>query len=172
MNRRSRAIACVVLAIIPATMLAGCANYQFGSAHAQEVRTVAVPVFENTSLEPGLERLLTEAVIRRIQRTTPYRVTSPDAADTVLIGEITEVRRRSLSRRQGTGLTEELAYELVMDLSWVDARTGRARVDVSNLRAAATVSPSIPVGEPTEFAQLQAYDQMAERIVDRLLNDW
>lgn len=170
---RPRVIACVVSATLAmAGVLGGCANYQFGSAHDEDVRTVAVPVFENTSLEPGLERLLTEAVIRRIQRTTPYRVTGPDAADTIIVGEITEVRRRLLSRRQGTGLAEELTYELVMDVSWLDARTGQARVDVANLRAATTYTPSIPVGETTEFAQLQAFDQMAERIVDRLLNDW
>lgn len=152
--------------------LAGCAGYRVGGAHVENVRTVAVPIFENTSLEPGIERLLTEAIIRRIQRSTPYRVTAREVADTIIAGEITEVRRRSIGRRQGTGFTEELTYELVVDVAWIDARSGEPLADLTRLRGGATFSPPIEVGESIEVGQFQAYDRLAERIVDRMLSDW
>lgn len=161
-----------IAAFATLVVLAGCVGYRLGGTHREDVRTVAVPVFENTSLEPGIERLLTEAIVRRIQQTTPYRIAPRQVADTIIDGEITEVRRRSLGRRQGTGFTEELAYEIVVDVAWIDSRTGEALVEVSRLRGGATFSPPIGVGETIEVGQFQAYDRLAERIVDRLVSEW
>ena len=53
------------------------------------IETVYVPVFDSASYRRGLGEELTEAVVKEIEKRTPYKVvSSPGAADTVLIGKI------------------------------------------------------------------------------------
>lgn len=158
----------------------GCADpargYSFASTFDQSVRTVAVPVFENETFSPGLESLLTEAIIKRIQATTPWAVTSEERADTVLRGTLTRADLQALSVRRVGGVPDEIARRVTVSFTWRDQRTGELRLARDGFTASAAFVPSISVegepGERVEIGDRQAVQELAEAIVAEMRADW
>ena len=46
---------------------AGCSTYRFRSPVPEELRTIAVPVFENASGFPEIDAVVTQYVLRELQ---------------------------------------------------------------------------------------------------------
>lgn len=164
-------LACLVL------LQGACASdpskgYSFAPAHDHDIKTIAVPILDNETFSTGTELLLTEAIIKAIQQTTPWRVTSSAAADSTLTGTITKVGFNRLSRTPGTGLAQEVALELAVDFDWTDNRSGRVIASRRSFSAVATFIPDRGVGERLEVGQFGAIDELARRIVDTLRDDW
>jgi hypothetical protein len=182
------------LAIGLAASVSGCTSnprdgYAFSSTRVEGVRTVEVPMFRNRTNAPGLEQELTEAVIKEIQASTDMRVVQASgagsAADSVLTGTITKADLRTLSLRDGTGLVQEVAVQLVVDFSWsragwgngwdtgqqsgLDAGTIVAR---KNFAATDTFVPSRPSGERLEVGESAAIQRMAKSIVSEMRSAW
>ena len=76
-------------------LFCGCAAYQIGnqSLYPLEIHTVSVPVFQSNSFRRNLGERLTEAVVKEIERRTPYKVVSDPGADSVLTGRIVTERK-------------------------------------------------------------------------------
>lgn len=78
-----------------ATLIASCAGYRVGDGDRQipgGYRTVAIPVFQNKSLEAGIETFFTNALVREFQRGRVGRVTSKSDAQTTLEGSVESVK--------------------------------------------------------------------------------
>ncbi len=70
--------------------VAGCAEYHVGvgSLYRSDIRTVGVQMFDSYSYRRYLGERLTEAVVKEIERRTPYKVVDADRADVLLTGAI------------------------------------------------------------------------------------
>lgn len=155
----------------------GCASdpasgYAFASAHDAAIGGVAVPVFENLTFSHGLEAQLTEAVVKEIQRSTPWAIAPRDAAGAILTGQITGARLRPLSTARVSGLTEQAALEITVNFELRNARTGRIILSKRNFRAAGGFVPVQGVGERLDIGQAGAVDALARDIVAALRADW
>lgn len=156
---------------------AGCANdprqgYALASGYREDIRTIAVPIFDNTTFSHGLEAQLTDAIVKEIHRTTPWRVAPVDLADTELTGVITGSSLRRLSRQRDTGLAQELAVSLTVSFEWKDGRTGEVLVARRNFRTADTFTPAQGVQERIELGERAAVDRLARDIVGELRSSW
>jgi hypothetical protein len=92
------------------------------------ISTVYVPLFNNRAFQTtpyrGFEVDVTEAVIREIGKTTPFRVTSDcNKADTELLGNIAMISKSLLNRNQQNQLREGEVVVWV-DVVWRDLRDG------------------------------------------------
>lgn len=157
--------------------LGGCATdpnrgYSFASIHDRNIRTIAVPIFENNTYYSGLEVRLTEAIIKEIQRSTPWRVVRSSNAATTLSGHLTNVDVFQLSRQRETGLVQEEAVKLTVDFDWMDNRSGETLVSRRQFTALASFVPHRGVGEPIERGQDAAINALARDIVASLQSDW
>lgn len=161
--------------------LAGCASdphkgYVFGSTYDAGVRTVAVPVFDNTTFTPGLEQTLTEAIVKRIQSSTPWRIAGRGSADTVLTGVIDDARLNLLTSTPGTGFMQEQTLTLRVAFTWIDNRTGEVRVQRERFSVASSFTPARGAagepGERIEIGQRAAIDELARAIVAELRADF
>ena len=153
----------------------GCTTdfgYQFGETYSGEVRTIAVPLFENRTYTPGLDRRLTEALIKQIHSTTPWRVVASDAADTELTGVITDAELRKLSTDQDSGLGREFAYILTVSFEWKELSTGRVLAARRNFRAAEPFAPGAGASERIGVGERAALDEMARELVASLRSEW
>ena len=83
-----RAVSLVVLAML----LPACAHYSTSATGGSGVRTVAVPLFENESLEPEVHQALTDSLIEAFVSDGALRGVDEDRADAVLHGTIVEVK--------------------------------------------------------------------------------
>jgi hypothetical protein len=174
---------------------AGCAGnprdgYTFSSSRVEGVRTVNVPMFRNRTNAPGLEQELTEAIIKEIQASTDMRVvqasSAGSAADSALSGTITKADLRTLSLRDGTGLVQEVAVQIVVDFAWTrtswgadwNGSAGEGRREAGtlvarqNFVATDTFVPSRPIGERLEVGESAAIQRMAKAIVSEMRSAW
>jgi outer membrane lipopolysaccharide assembly protein LptE/RlpB len=52
------------------------------------IKTIAVPILQNQTTEPDIEKVVTEALIARIQSQGQLRITTTERADAVLYGSV------------------------------------------------------------------------------------
>lgn len=166
-----------LLAGAAACGIAGCAaspseGYSFENAYRSDVQTIAVPVFDNRSFDHGLEFTLTDALVKELHRSTPYRVVTSDAADSTLSGAIRSAELRRLTRRTETGLIQELAYEIDVDFEWKQRRTGKPLVVRNGFRSAEAFVPARGGGERLAMGQQAAVDELAKQIVAEMRSAW
>jgi len=157
--------------------LAGCGYsadrgdaFRTTNAREDRIRTVALDIMESREFRRGLELQLTEALAKRIEQETPFRLAKKDRADTILTGEIREVRQATLGRQLDSATPRETAATVVMAFQWKDLRTGEVLVDRPNF--VQTVDYIRPLGEDFYHASQRAMDRLAERIVEEMQSDW
>lgn len=160
------------LLALPACSTDPTAGYAFADAYDTDIQTVSVPIFRNETFSRGLETQLTDAIVKRLQRYTPYRVVASDAADTTLSGAITRTELQRLSDDPQTGLVEEQTYRITVRFTWLDNRTGQARVSRENFSATGVFAPARNVGDRLEVGQRDAIDELARDIVESLRSAW
>src|SRR5215213_729468 len=85
-------------------------GYEYSSLYRTDVRTVAVPIFTNKTYYRGVEFYLTKAIVGNVEAQTPYKVVPQERADTILTGEITRVRARTISDDRQTAIPQEQLY--------------------------------------------------------------
>ncbi len=77
-------------------LLSGCAGYSLGGqkpAHLRNITKIAVPTFENLTLEPRLAVLVTNAIIKQMQNHGSYQIVATRDAEAVLEGKIQRITR-------------------------------------------------------------------------------
>ncbi len=158
-------------------LVAGCASdprrgYSFESTYDKGVKTVVIPVFKNYTGTPGLEVELTEAIVKEIQASTPFKVTSDEPADTRLSGILTAAEMKRLSVRSQTGLVQELAMQLTVDFDWTDNRSGKTLVSRRNYTATDSFIPAVGVRESLETGQQATIQRLAKDIAAELRSAW
>ena len=167
----------LTLALALALSLGACSadptlGYSAASTYAQNVRTVAVPIFGNDTYDYEAEIFLTEAIIKQIEQTTPWRVVDAGAADTSLVGTIVRSDIRKTATRRGVGYAQEQAIIITVDFEWRDNRTGEVLVSRRNFSAAEVFAPSLPVQERREIGEEATVQVLARDIVGELRSNW
>lgn len=155
--------------------LAGCEGskgWNTGAKMPTKYRSIAVPVFTNTTYDRQIGYHLTEALQKRLQQASPYSIMGEGSADTVLRGKVTKVDIKQISQSLGTGLSEEVGYTVTMDWEWVDMRTGKAIVARNGFASSGVVVASRPQAEPLDLARYGAVQRLADDIVANMQADW
>jgi hypothetical protein len=148
----------------------GC-GYSTKPPFREDVQTVHVEMFQTREFRRDLEFELTEALVKRIEQDTPYRIADKSEADTLFTGEVLEVLQNVLGNQFGTDQPRELGATIVVRYRWQDQRTGEILVD--RPRFVHMVSYIPPVGESFDKGvRVRGLDQMAERIVETMETDW
>ncbi|MFO0972951.1 MAG: LPS assembly lipoprotein LptE [Phycisphaerae bacterium] len=159
----------VVLAATLTVVATGC-GYRAERPFPSGIQTVAVEIFSSREFRRGLELQVTEAVAKRIEAETPYKLARRDSADTLLTGEVKEVRQGTLGRTFSANVPRETTATLVVAFQWKDLRNGRILVDRPNF--VQTVEYVRPLDEDFYHASQRLADRMAEKIVEQMEADW
>jgi hypothetical protein len=177
-SSHGRQAACSFAGIL--LLLSGCAGYQIGnqSLYPLEIHTVCVPMIQSNSFRRNLGEQLTEAVVKEIEKRTPYKVVNdPNAADSVLTGRIVGETKQVLVPNL-SGDPRESQVSMRVEVSWSDRRGGMLRPvqsvpcpdEIANVSGTANVVPE--VGQSIATAQQEAICRMAEQIVGLMEKPW
>ena len=166
----------ILLALL--TLAGGCASqdtggkggYEWGTLYRQDVNTVAVPVFRSASFRRGVEFALTKAVVQKVESLTPYKVVPEARADTVLEGEITDVRLGTLSEDREVAIPQEQLYVVRIDFKWRDLRSGQVLVDRKGFEQTVTFFPTL--GEGEFVGSRASVERLATAVVQEMQADW
>jgi uncharacterized lipoprotein YmbA len=158
-------------------IVSGCASdphmgYSVRSGSGAEITSVAVPIFENMTFRPGLETLLTNAIMNELHRSTSWSVVPENRADTTLRGVISSVNLRKLNTDQTSGLGSEYALDIVVDFRWRENRTAQTILERQSFRGVGRFAPGPGVREPIEFGEQEAIERLARSIVREMRTTW
>ncbi|MDB5356438.1 MAG: hypothetical protein JWN24_2891 [Phycisphaerales bacterium] len=177
---RERELSWIVAAFL-ALAASGCGYHMSGfgendasfhnkTLYRDDVRTVAVPIFTNRTLYPGVEMPLTKAVINQLEAQSPYKVVPQERADTILEGEITGVRISTTSNNRVSAVPQEQIYSLIVKFTWRDLRNGQIYTQQTGFEQTAPYYPTL--AEDRWVGEQQNIERMALAIVQDLQADW
>ncbi|WP_417384592.1 LPS assembly lipoprotein LptE [Gimesia sp.] len=166
----------MLLLVLMSFDMTGC-GYTVGNSYQTDVQTVYVPIFENNTFRRGYEYQLTEAVQRKIQSRTPFRLAKGGEADTRLTGTIKQIDKSVLGTTQNND-PRNLNLKFVVEVTWEDMRTGQIlsqqevpiSADVVQLVSQAAFAPE--VGQSLATATQTATDSLANQIVQLMETPW
>jgi hypothetical protein len=155
--------------------LAGCLGYHIGPVkpyYLQDVHTLAVPTFKNSTLLPRIEVLVTGTVIKQFQQDGTFKIGNEETADATLQGEIVRVSRSPARSVRGNVLaTSEL--NLAMRVKYkVVGRDGKPLGPTAE--AVGTTSFFVGTDVTTDERQALplATEELATRLVSQLSEGW
>jgi len=146
-------------------------GYSNESLFPEEIGSVYVEMFDNRSFRRGVEYELTDALAKRIETETPYKIiSSRDRADTVISGQIVSARELWLSRERQTGRALEKEVELRAIVNWKNLKTGELLIDNQSVSASASYSEWQEQG--FLYGSTLAANNLAQRIVELMEKEW
>ncbi len=163
--------AVIIVSVCTAVLFAGCSGYTNKPLYSQDVKSVYVEMFDNATFERDLEYDLTDAIAKRIEAETPYKIVSDRSrADTVLSGKITGIGSSVLTIERETGRSLESQAEVTAQFSWKNLKTGEYLLE--NSATSATASYSEFQQQGFDYASKTAANKLAERIVEQMQTKW
>jgi hypothetical protein len=166
----------LLIAIALPAILSGCgkgtfAGYSNQWLYPQDVSTVYVEMFDSKSYRRDHEYDLTDAICKRIEAHTPYKiVTDRDLADTVISGQITSIGARTLSIERNVGRPLEREAIVNVQLTWKNLKTGEILINNQSLSAAGAYSTFM--GQTFDYAADLAVNEAAKKVVELMEDKW
>lgn len=161
----------IFVSVFAAILMTGCSGYSSRSLYSQDVKSIYVEMFDNATFRRDLEYDLTDAIAKRIEAETPYKIISDRSkADTVLSGKITAINNSVLTIERNVSRPLEEQAEVTAVFSWKDLRTGQYIVAGKSIMATASYSEFQSQG--FEYGSKVAANKLAERIVEQMQVEW
>jgi hypothetical protein len=151
----------------------GCSlkGYSNESLFRDDISSVYLQMFENESTQRGVEYELTDALAKRIEADTPYKIiSSRDRADTLMTGRITSVDTSVLTAERETGRALEKEVVVKALVNWKNLKTGELLLDNVSVNASATYSEWQNQG--MRYATTLAANNLAQRIAESMEKKW
>jgi len=113
-------------AVLLSVFLAGCANYSWRSTVPSDMRSVAVPTFENRTMSERVGAVVTQSVLREFQREGTCKIARTGSSALEIQGVVTEATRHGVSYDRNYGRqASEYRYIVKVEASLVDKKNGK-----------------------------------------------
>jgi hypothetical protein len=156
-------------------LLTGCLGYHVGPVKPgvlRDVHLVAVPTFENKTLLPRIEALVTDSVIKQIQQDGTYKVAYKGDADAVLKAEITAVDRTPARSVLGNVLATT-EFNLTMHVRYkLETRGGTVLMPEAEVVGTTSFFVGTDVTTDERQALPLAAEELATHLVTQLSEGW
>ncbi len=172
----------LIAAIAAAALLAaacGCTGdptkgYTLASQYRKGINTVAVDIFTRSQsvYRRDLEMRLTEAVVKRLELDTPYKVVPKDRADTLLTGMVQTISQRTMSFEPTSGRAREMEMIVTVSVTWRDLRSGDVIFENRRVKTAGVYIPLAPLSEDFFQGSEEAINRLAKRVVEKMEAPW
>ncbi len=153
------------------SIFSGCTGYSNESLFSQDISSVCLQMFDNQTFRRGIEYELSDALAKRIEAQTPYKIiSSRDRADTVISGQIVSIGESALSTEREMGRVMETEVQLHAVVNWKNLKTGELLIDNQTVSAEATYSPYQK--QDFSYASALAANNLARKIVELMEKGW
>jgi hypothetical protein len=164
-------------AIALALFFTSCAGYQLGNVPYEElkgIKKIYVPVVHNETFEPGIQVMVTNAMIRKFDQDGTYKTGRARESDATLEVKIVDLERRTLQRaRQNELLSEQYNITLTAEVTFLNHLTGQKFMDKAEFigRTDYYLSPNRMQEGERQSLVLAAQD-LADNIVREITEGW
>lgn len=161
----------VLLAVLPALILVPGCFYTVRTSVPGHIKTIAIPVFRNQTLQPALEDDLTQKVTERFQRDNHLALAEPDGADAVLEGTLVNYENR-VYRFDDRAQAQEYIVTLTLDAVVKDRVKNKDLWSQQGMKASATYLLGGPQARTEADARKEAVQQLADILLSRTVEGW
>jgi len=156
-------------------LLSGCGKASHGysseSLYPTNIETIYVEMFENDTFRRGLEYELTDALAKRIEAETPYKIVSDrNVADSVISGKIAGWNDNILSYERQVGRPLEEMAQVTAVVNWKNLRTGELMIADKQVSDAMNYTEWLD--QSFTYASTVAANRLAERLVEQMQTKW
>jgi outer membrane lipopolysaccharide assembly protein LptE/RlpB len=140
------------LVVAVAAVALGACGYSFHGTLPSHIHTVAVPIFLNRTSQPGVEAILTSAIVQALATNGRLRVVRTEDADAILNGEVVNYSVVPIAFDQSLNI-QEYRLVVVLNLRMRDVRKNAVLfqqngvTEQADFRVAGRVSATIAVEE-------------------------
>jgi hypothetical protein len=164
----------LLLALPALSVLTNCAGYQLGASKPHQMANVtklAVPTFKNNTLEPRLEVLVTNALIKKLQTDGAYQIVPRSEADAVLTASIEDIERSQFrSVRSNTLRSSEILMRLIVKYKVEDNAGTKLLSGTERAWSNIVLDPSVQITERQGLAD--AAQRLADALASRISEGW
>jgi outer membrane lipopolysaccharide assembly protein LptE/RlpB len=173
--KQSKGLTGFGLTVALGVLLTGCASYRITSDVPEELRTIAVAVFENETGYPETSTIVTQYTLREFQREGTMKIKSWSNEDSSLKlqgvvkrGEMTPVRYdRSYGSRAA-----EYRYTLTAEITLVERSTGKLLLDAVEVQGSTTFLTYDDMLTGMQNSYPRIAKELSRAIVDTVLATW
>ena len=159
--------------LLLATALTGCGagGYSNESLYPTDVRSVRLEMFDNRSFRRGVEYELSDALAKRIEVDTPYKIVSDkDRSDSVISGQLVAISEAALTIDRDVAQPLEREVVLTAVVTWKNLNTGKLMINNKTVTAAASYSEF--QNQDFTYAAALAANKLARRIIELMESNW
>ncbi len=131
----------------------GFDGYSNQSLYPEDIHSVYVEMFDSQSFLRDVEYSFSDALAKRIEAQTPYKIVDDiSLADSVIGGKLVQVGNAALSSERETGRALEREARLRAQVSWKNLKTGELLVENVLVSTSASLLLSPNAGECTALS--------------------
>ena len=154
-------------AVLFLAALAGCASYRWTSSVPEELRTVAVPVFENRTSSAELGPIVSQYVLREFQREGTFSIRRTGDSSLEVQGVIVKASRDPAAFNRGYGSrASEYRYTVTAEVSLINKDTGKVLLNNRRYVAETTFLTRGDLLTTQRDAAARIAQEFARQIVD------
>jgi hypothetical protein len=166
--------------LLQVLLLQGCiglGGYQTGSRSlfGPDIQTVCVPIVEADPTRRHLAERLTEAISKRIEERSPYKVVGRPSADSVLECRIIDKKQR-VALVDNHNDPRQKGGELSLEVRWRDRRSQDLRqfdpLSWNETKVTASDSMVAEFGQSLLTSEQKQIDRLADQIVGMMESPW
>jgi hypothetical protein len=156
-------------ALLSSFFLAGCSHYSVSGSLPAHIKTAAVPLFQNETVEPGIVQEVTETVIDAIISNGSMKVVGESQADAVVYGSIKNVRDEADTYSKSEQ-ANQFKIRIFADVRFFDRKKNKDMWEEKGLEGWARYDASSPSSR--EDAKTEALKMLAGLIIDKTVAGW
>lgn len=161
----------ITLAMVLA-LLSGCGYYGTTSRTAKDIKSVAVPFFENKTSEPNLEITVTERIIDNLVADNTLSVKDENDADAVLEGKIVSFQNNPFSFNRELN-AEEYHVVITVEATLYNRRADEPIWEKQLIRGDGSYFVDTEEeGRRYEDALAESIKEITDRILNLTVQDW
>jgi len=161
----------VPLLALASILLAGCSYYSTSGSLPRHLKTVAIPLFENETMEYGISELVTDAVIDQLVQDNILKVVDEGRADSLLQGRIVRADDEPFTYTDQEK-AQEYRFRMVAEISYYDVKRNRT-IWEETLEGWGTYDASSEAdSDAREVGKADASQMLAKEILDRTTSGW
>lgn len=161
----------------------GCGYYSTSAAGGTSLKSIAIPLFKNETLEHGLDETVTRAVVDAFVADNHLEVVSEGEAESILWGTISDYRRIPFTF-DARGAVLEYRLEIVASVEYENRKQSKTLWSDDDLRAWATytIDPTGGLEEPSQESEAIAgseeegreiaVEKLARELVAKTVGGW
>jgi hypothetical protein len=163
-----RTIRQLVLGLCAATALLSCGIYTVSPSALGNLKTIAIPLFDNQTTESGLREQLTDRLAQAFVNDNTLKVVPEQQADGILRGSVISYSREPYTYSKAEVVSEYVS-RIVIKLQFVNRRSQKVIWEETNMSNWGTYKAD---SESENDGKSRAIDKLVEDILNKTVKGW